>query len=48
VIGKGGKVLKDVGVRVRRQLPKGAFLELVVSVDPNWQQDRTAIERLGY
>ncbi|MDH3683114.1 MAG: GTPase Era, partial [Acidimicrobiia bacterium] len=44
VIGKGGKVLKDVGVRVRRQLPKGAFLELVVSVDPNWQQDRTAIE----
>lgn len=48
VIGKGGKVLKDVGTRVRRQLPKGAFLELVVAVDPNWQQDRAAIERLGY
>lgn len=48
VIGKGGQVLKDVGTRVRRQLPEGAFIELVVSVDTNWQQDRAAIERLGY
>jgi GTP-binding protein Era len=48
VIGKGGEVLKNVGERVRRQLPAGAFLELVVAVDENWQQDRDAIERLGY
>ncbi len=48
VIGAGGQVLKDVGTRVRRQLPDGAFLELVVNVDPNWQQDRAAVERLGY
>ncbi len=48
VIGKGGSTLKDVGTRVRRQLPEGAFIELVVNVDKNWQQDRTAIERLGY
>ncbi len=48
VIGKGGTVLKAVGTRVRRQLPKGAFLELVVAVDKDWQQDRSAIERLGY
>lgn len=48
VIGKGGSTLKDVGTRVRRQLPEGAFLELVVNVDKNWQQNRTAIERLGY
>ena len=48
VIGRGGQVLKDVGTRVRRQLPEGAFLELVVNVDPNWQQDRSAVERLGY
>ena len=48
VIGKGGQVLKDVGTRVRRQLPPGAFVELVVTVDPDWQYDRTAVERLGY
>jgi len=48
VIGAKGQVLKDVGSRVRRQLPPGAFLELIVNVDPNWQQDRAAVERLGY
>lgn len=48
VIGKGGSTLKAVGTRVRKQLPEGVFLELVVNVDKNWQQDRTAIERLGY
>lgn len=48
VIGKRGGVLKTVGERVRHQLPKGAFLELVVAVDENWQHDHDAIERLGY
>jgi GTP-binding protein Era len=48
VIGAKGQVLKDVGSRVRRQLPKGAFLELFVTVEPNWQHDRSAVERLGY
>jgi GTP-binding protein Era len=48
VIGRGGQVLKDVGSRVRRQLPAGAFLELFVTVDPNWQHDPAAVERLGY
>ena len=48
VIGAKGQVLKDVGTRVRRQLPKGAFLELFVTVEPNWQHDRSAVERLGY
>ena len=48
VIGKGGSVLKDVGTRVRRQLPAGAFIELFVTVDENWQHDRAAVERLGY
>jgi GTPase len=48
VIGHGGSVLKEVGTLVRRQLPDGAFLELVVNVDKNWQQDPAAIERLGY
>lgn len=48
VIGKSGSTLKDVGSRVRSQLPEGAFIELIVNVDKNWQQDRSAIERLGY
>lgn len=48
VIGKGGQVLKDVGTRVRRQLPPGAFIELFVTVDPGWQHDPAAVERLGY
>lgn len=48
VIGKGGEMLKNVGTRVRKQLPKGTFLELVVTVAQNWQQDRSSVEDLGY
>lgn len=48
VIGRGGSVLKEVGTRVRKQLPEGAFVELVVNVEKNWQQDPNLIERLGY
>lgn len=48
VIGAKGKVLKQVGSRVRRQMPDGAFLELFVTVEPNWQHDRASVERLGY
>ena len=48
VIGKGGSVLKDVGSRARRQLPEGTYLELVVNVEKNWQDDPSAIHRLGY
>ncbi len=48
VIGKGGSVLKDIGTRVRKQLPEGVFLELVVNVEKDWQHDPAAIERLGY
>lgn len=48
VIGKGGSVLKEVGIRVRRQLPPGAFLELHVTVDKDWQSKAASLERLGY
>ena len=48
VIGKGGSVLKDVGTRVRRQLPDGAYLELFVKVDTDWQSRPGSLERLGY
>jgi GTP-binding protein Era len=45
VIGHKGRILKQVGTEVRRQLPPGAFLELHVSVDPNWQDRPAAVER---
>lgn len=48
VIGKGGLVLKQVGIEVRKQLPEGAFLELFVKVNPNWQSKAHSLERLGY
>jgi GTP-binding protein Era len=48
VIGRGGSVLRQVGSRARAQLPPGAFLELVVKVDPGWQSRPHALERLGY
>jgi GTP-binding protein Era len=48
VIGRGGEVLKEVGIRVRRQLPEGAFLELVVTVDKDWQRRPLALDRLGF
>ena len=48
VIGKGGSVLKAVGTAVREQLPAGAFLELFVKVDKDWQRRPKALERLGY
>jgi GTP-binding protein Era len=48
VIGKGGEVLKKVGTTVRQQLPEGAFLELFVKVDKDWQRRPKALDRLGY
>jgi GTP-binding protein Era len=48
VIGKNGAVLKEVGTRVREQLPAGMFIELFVKVDSNWQARPKALERLGY
>jgi GTP-binding protein Era len=48
VIGKGGAVLKEVGTRVRAQLPEGVFLELFVRVDKDWQRRPDRVERLGY
>ena len=48
VIGKKGAVLKQVGTAARAQLPEGAFLELVVRVDKDWQRRSRALDRLGY
>ncbi|MCU1364668.1 MAG: era [Ilumatobacteraceae bacterium] len=48
VIGKHGSVLKEVGQRARAQMPEGAFLELFVKVDKDWQRRPDRIQRLGY
>ena len=48
VIGKGGSVLKQVGQAVREQLRDGAYLDLVVKVDPDWQRRPKSLDRLGY
>ena len=48
VIGKKGAVLKAVGTAVREQLPDGAYLDLHVKVDKDWQRRAKALDRLGY
>ena len=48
VIGKKGAVLKEVGTRVRAQMPEGAFIELFVKVDKDWQRKPDRVARLGY
>jgi GTP-binding protein Era len=48
VIGKEGSVLKAAGSAVRRQLGAGAYLELFVKVDKDWQRRPRALQRLGY
>jgi GTPase len=48
VIGQRGSVLKKVGTAVRRQLPEGAYLELHVKVDKDWQRRPGSLDRLGF
>ena len=48
VIGKGGEVLKSVGIAVRATLPEGAFLDLHVKVEKHWQDRGEMLNRLGY
>jgi GTPase len=48
VIGKGGEVLKQVGMAVREQLPEGTYLDLHVKVERRWQNREEMLDRLGY
>ena len=48
VIGHKGSILKKVGIAVREQLPEGAYLELFVKVDKDWQRKAGALDRLGF
>lgn len=48
VVGHRGEQLKQVGIAVREQLPKGAYLDLHVTVDKNWQRRPGSLDRLGF
>jgi GTPase len=48
VIGKGGEVLKAVGIAAREALPDGAYLDLHVKVERRWQNRAEMLDRLGY
>jgi GTPase len=51
VVGKGGSVIKEIGMRARPEiehlLGHSIFLELVVKVRPRWRRDEATLERLG-
>ena len=51
VVGKGGSVVKEIGVRSRPEiehlLGHTVFLELQVKVKPRWRRDEQLLERLG-
>jgi len=51
VVGKGGSVVKEIGVRARPEvealLGRHVFLELKVKVRPRWRRDASTLERLG-
>ncbi len=48
VIGKGGEVLKAVGIAVREELPEGTYLDLHVKVERHWQNRDEMLNRLGF
>ena len=52
VIGKGGKMIKEIGRSARKQLEvflsQQIYLELDVVVQKNWREDREALRELGY
>jgi GTPase len=51
VVGKGGSVVKEIGVRARPEIEQllghPVFLELQVKVKPRWRRDEQLLERLG-
>ena len=48
VIGKGGGPQRRSAPPSAQQLPEGAYLELFVKVDKDWQRRPKALDRLGY
>ncbi|HKB19459.1 MAG TPA: GTPase Era [Gaiellaceae bacterium] len=51
VVGRGGAVVKEIGVRARPEIEQllghQVFLELQVKVRPKWRRDERLLERLG-
>jgi GTPase len=51
VVGKGGSVVKEIGVRARPEIEHlvghPVFLDLKVKVKPKWRRDEGLLERLG-
>jgi GTP-binding protein Era len=51
VVGKGGAIVKEIGVRARPEiealLGHSVFLEVQVKVRPRWRRDETLLGRLG-
>jgi GTP-binding protein Era len=51
VVGKGGKMVREIGTRARPEiealLGHHVFLELHVKVAPKWRRDEQLLERLG-
>ena len=41
-------MLKEVGTRVREQLKDGAYLELQVNVQKDWQRRPSDLDALGF
>lgn len=52
VIGKGGQMIKRIGIEARRDIEylfgTNVFLDLEVRVQPQWRRDQNEIRRLGY
>lgn len=52
VLGKGGQMIKRVGIEARRDIERllgcRVFLDLTVRVAPAWRRDEREIRRLGY
>lgn len=52
MIGKGGSMLKKVGIEARKDLEaffgKQVFLQTYVKVEKDWRKNKSKLERLGY
>ncbi len=52
MIGKGGSTIKRIGKTARKKIEflsqKQVFLDLFVSVKPNWTNDKKSMEEMGY
>ena len=46
VVGRKGRLIKEVGSAVRRQLPEGTYLDLHVRVEKDWQRRPAVVDRL--